>query len=57
MSERDDIARGRYFGAVIKVAQLGCCGLVFLSALFSRQRRTLHDHMSGTRVVPADAGR
>jgi uncharacterized RDD family membrane protein YckC len=43
--------------AVLKVAQLSCCGLVFLSALFSRQRRTLHDHMSGTRVVPADAGR
>ena len=43
--------------AVIKVAQLSCCGLVFLSALFSRQRRTVHDHMSGTRVVPAGAGR
>jgi uncharacterized RDD family membrane protein YckC len=39
---------------LLKVAQLGCCGLPLLSVLLSGERRGLHDYASGTRVVRAD---
>jgi len=34
-----------------KVAQLGCCGVLYLSTLGSGQRLGLHDRIAGTRVV------
>jgi len=37
----------------VKLAQFACCGLAFLSALFSDGRRALHDHVAKTRVVNA----
>jgi uncharacterized RDD family membrane protein YckC len=40
---------------LLKVVQLGCCGLPLLSVFLSAERRALHDLASGTRVVGADA--
>ncbi len=42
--------------ALIKVSQLGCCGVWFLLAALSDERRALHDHLAGTRVLRRPAG-
>ena len=39
--------------SVLKVIQFTCCGLTYLSVLFSKERRSLHDFGLGTRVVRA----
>lgn len=36
---------------LVKVGQLGCCGVLYLSAVFSAERLGLHDRIAGTRVV------
>jgi uncharacterized RDD family membrane protein YckC len=42
--------------ALFKVSQLGCCGVWFLLAALSAERRGLHDHLAGTRVLRRPAG-
>ena len=37
--------------SVLKVMQFTCCGLTYLSVVFSKERRGLHDFGAGTRVV------
>jgi uncharacterized RDD family membrane protein YckC len=39
--------------SALKVMQFTCCGLTYLSVLFSKERRGLHDFGAGTRVVRA----
>ncbi len=36
---------------ILKIGQLGCCGATFLVAILTRERRAVHDLISGTRVV------